>query len=186
MSFRSGSREDDVETVAYYYSAGEPEATTIATPEKWLITGFYEQGNNWDAFNVPQPVEMLPLAEWQPQFSNDSEKIVREIKANRGWLDLRFSGMHSQQPGNPFVNQSLYAGGYLISDRDKETTLRLSFDDWLTLWINGHKVQAFRHDNGFETVRVPVKLKQGSNELLIKNNNLYSPHNSWIVNCVLE
>jgi hypothetical protein len=80
----------------------------------------------------------------------------------------------------------MYAGSTLDSDYDKEVILRLSSDDWLSLWVNGKKRETWQNEGRFETVRIPLKLKRGRNEFLLKTNNLGHHWNSWVSNFVLE
>ena len=50
------------------------------------------------------------------------------------------------------------------------------------------KVATLRHENGLETVRIPVQLEKGKNELLVKTNNSdISPNKRlWVVNTAIE
>ena len=80
----------------------------------------------------------------------------------------------------------MYAGSILDSDRDKEVILRLSFDDWLSLWVNGEKLETWKREGNFDTIRVPLQLKKGRNEFLLKTNNLGHHWNTWVSNFVLE
>lgn len=45
-----------------------------------------------------------------------------------------------------------------------------------------------RHDDGLKAARIPIKLKKGANELLVKTNNSDTPLNRrlWVINCVVE
>ena len=185
ISFRCGSRDDDIETVAYYYKIPGTQAMPVLTPDQWLVTGFYENGDDWDAFNAPEDVEAIPLDQWISHFSTN-EHFIRTIPANRGWLDFRFSGIDPQLHAGRFTGRSMYASSTLDSDRDKEVILRLSFDDWLKLWVNGEKKGTWQSEGRFETVLLPLKLKKGRNEFLLKTNNLGHCWNAWVSNFVLE
>ena len=185
LSFRCGSRDDDVESVAYYYHVPGTEAAPVRTPEHWLVTGFYDNGDDWAAFNTAEEVERIPLEDWQQQF-DQRRHFIRLLPANRGWIDFRFSGIDPELHAGNFVDRSMYAGGYVDCDREGAATLRISFDDWLILWVNGDRIAALRHDDGFATVRVPVTLRKGRNELLLKTNNLGHPAQCWVTNLVIE
>ena len=185
VSFRCGSRDDDVETVAYYYRIPGTEAAPVATPNHWLVTGFYDNADDWERFNAAQDIERIPLQEWQQRF-DDRRHFIRFIPGNRGWIDFRFSGIDPELTANRFVDSAMYAGGFLDSERARPATLRIAFDDWLILWVNGERVGAWRHDDGFETVRVPVTLTQGRNAFIMKSNNLQHPAAPWVANFAVE
>ena len=185
ISFRCGSRDDDIESVAYYYRIPGTQAAPVLTPDQWLVTGFYENGNEWDIFNAREEVEDIPLENWIEHFA-ENQHFIRSIPANRGWLDFRFSGIDPELTASYFTGRSMYAGSAWHCDRDQEVTLRLSFDDWLILWVNGDKIETPRHVNSFDTCRIPLKLKQGRNEFLMKTNNLNHCWNTWVANFVIE
>ena len=68
-----------------------------------------------------------------------------------------------------------------------EYVLRLGFDDWLKLWINGKEIGTFRHERGFDVVRVPVAFEQGENTVLVKLSNADNHEfRLWALNCVVE
>ena len=65
--------------------------------------------------------------------------------------------------------------------------MRLGFDDWLKLWVNGKEIKTFRHEKGFDVVRVPVTLKQGDNTVMVKlSNSQNREFVLWALNCVVE
>ena len=189
ISLRCGSRDDDIETVAYYYRiAGSEEGTAVApvlTPERWLVTGFHDDGGDWQRFNAAEEPETVPPDRWPDHFA-DRPRFIRELSANRGWIDFRFSGIDPALPGSSFVNRSMYAAGSVDSDRERRAVLRISCDDWLIAWLNGKRVATLRHDDDFRTARIPVTLQEGRNTLLIKNNNLHHSHAAWVANLVIE
>ena len=185
ISFRCGSRDDDIETVAYYYRILETESAPVVTPAEWLVTGFYEKGDDWDAFNAAEEVESIPLEQWVSHSAPD-EHFIRTIPANRGWLDFRFSGIDPALDAGHFTGRSMYAGSAFDCDEDQEAVLRLSYDDWLILWVNGEKVATLQSEDRFETVRIPIYLKKGRNEFLLKSNNLGHVWNAWVANFVVE
>ena len=185
ISFRSGSRLDDIETVTYYYHILGSQAPPIATPESWLFAGLYEKADDWEAFNAPEAVEGVVMESWEEHFAKEAH-FIRSAPANRGWLDFRFSGANPEYNWDYFVNRSTYAGGVWLSDSDKEVTLRIAFDDCLILWVNGEKIEALRHDDGFRIAHIPARLRKGKNEFLLKTNNLGHCFNQWVVNFVIE
>ena len=185
LSFRCGSRADDVETVAYYYHLPGTAAPPVRTPDRWLVTGFYDRGDDWETFNAAQEVERIPPDRWQRHFAG-RRHFIRALPADRGWIDFRFSGVDPELTASHFADRAMYAAGYLDSERGGAATLRISFGDWLILWVNGERIAALRHDQGFETARIPVTLRKGRNELLLKTNNLGHPAQCWVANLVIE
>ena len=185
ISFSCGSRDDEIETVAYYYKVPDTESSPVVTPTQWLISGFYENGDDWDNFNTAEEIESIPLDQWTAHFSDDTY-FIRKVSANRGWIDFRFSGIDPQLHAGHFAGRSMYASAILDSDVDKDMTLRLSFDDWFKVWVNGQLVGTWQNDSNFETIRIPVQLKKGRNEFLLKSNNIGHEWNSWVANFVLE
>ena len=188
ISLRCGSRDDDIETMAYYYRiAGSEEepAAPVLTPERWLVTGFHDGGGDWQRFTAEEGPETVAPEHWHDHFA-DRPAFIRELPANRGWVDFRFSGIDPALPGSSFVNRSMYAAGSVSSPRARNAVLRLSFDDWLTAWLNGTRVATLRHEQGFQTTRIPITLKEGRNTLLLKNNNLHHSHAAWVANVVVE
>ena len=184
ISFNCGSRDDDTETVAYYYRIPDTESAPVVTPDEWLVTGFYENGGDWDTFNAAENVESIPLDQWASHFA-DREHFIRTIPANRGWLDWRFSGIDPELTAANFTNRSMYAGSIFESDEDKDAVLRLAYDDWLILWVNDEKVETLKSEGQFETVRIPIKLKKGRNEFRLKSNNLGHVWNAWVSNIAI-
>ena len=130
-------------------------------------------------------METIPLDQWISHFPVN-ERFIRTIPANRGWLDFRFSEIDPELNAGHFTGRSMYAGSTLDSDCDKEVILRLSSDDWLSLWVNGKKRETWQNEGRFETVRIPLKLKRGRNEFLLKTNNLGHHWNAWVSNFALE
>jgi hypothetical protein len=184
IAFGSGSRDDDIETVAYYYRIPDSEAASTLTPDRWFVTGLYSGANGWEKFNSPEDVEEIPIGNWEEHYSG-RKHFIREVAGNRGWIDFRFSGIDPGLGWDQFVNNSMYAGASLHCDSDREAIVRLYFDDWLILWVNGEKRQALRHD-GFETARVPITLRRGRNDFMIKTNNLEHCFNPWVANFIIE
>ena len=157
----------------------------MRTPDHWLVTGFYDRGDDWETFNTAQEVERIPLEQWQQHFA-ERPHFIRLLPADRGWIDFRFSGIDPALHAGNFVDRSMYAGGYVHREREGTATLRISFDDWLILWVNGDRIAVLRHDDGFATARIPVTLRKGRNELLLKTNNLGHPAQRWVTNLVIE
>ena len=49
--------------------------------------------------------------------------------------------------------------------------LRLGFDDWIKIWLNGKPIDTRQHDEGFQVGEFPITLKKGQNTLTIRLSN---------------
>ena len=185
ISFGCGSRDDDIETVAYYYKVPGTDRAPACTLGPWLVTGFYENGAVREAFEKREDVEDIPVGEWRDRFAERSH-FVRELSDDHGWIDFRFSGIDPDLSATWFQDRSMYAGTMIRSGTDREAVLRLTFDDWLALSVNGRRLETIRHERGIDTTRVRVSLRKGENSVVIKNNNLRHFHAPWVANVVLE
>ena len=56
------------------------------------------------------------------------------------------------------------------------------------VWLNGEKIEVLRHEDGLQTARIPITLRKGANELLIKTSNSDAPANNrlWVIQVALE
>lgn len=187
LVFRNGARGDDMETVVYYYKIDGTEAARISAPAQWQVTGPFPGGDNWDAFKKSEFVESLEPGDWPDKLENMD---VSTVSTDRGWIDLHNMFFARQHPHTPhtLLDHSAYARTTVESDVAGTAVLKLTVDDWCIVWLNGEKLATLRHEAGLKTVRIPVKLKKGSNELLIKTNNSDQPPNKrlWVINCIIE
>ena len=185
LSFHCGSRDDDIETMAYYYKVPGSEAKPIVSPSVWLVTGLYDHALDWEKFISDEEIDWLPLQQWKHHFL-DRPNFIREIQSDRGWLDFRFSGLDSNLDPNDLIGKSIYAAGSIVSPENRTAVIRISYDDWLAVWLNGEKLGTFQGDESLTKVRIPIRLKQGENEVRIKSNNLGHPWNPWVINVAIE
>jgi hypothetical protein len=181
ISFTTGCRGDDTESVLYYYCILGSKAPEVSTPQRWQFTDPFAGGNSWEEFIKQEFVENMPSGDW-PEIVKDGEqsKSVHSAESKYTWLSLN-------RPFHELENQSVYARTTIESAEDTDSVLRLALDDWAVVWLNGAKVATLRHENGLETARIPIRLKRGKNELRIKNNN-FMGNNRWLwaISCVLE
>jgi hypothetical protein len=170
LSFRAGARGDDMESVVYTYRIPGTTAPPIESPAEWQVTEQFDLKESWDGFR---------------QSSYDSAPdlpFARTIVSDHGWIDLRL-------PEPYYGNSSVaYARTRITSSSDVEAILRLAVDDWAVVWLNGEEIAAFRHDEGLEVTRTPVRLRSGPNELLLRTTNSDTPPNKrlWAINCAIE
>ena len=191
LVFRTGARGDDMESVVYTYRIDSTKAPDIQAPSQWQLAGLSPGANDWDAFQQTGFVEGLPAGEWPEKLVHGDQSLpVVPLTGQRGWIDLANVFFERHQTATPLtvLNHAAYARTTIDSDSNRSAVLRLAVDDWAIVWLNGQKIATLRHDDGLKTARIPVKLKEGANELLVKTNNSDTPLNNrlWVVNCVIE
>ncbi len=192
VSFRSGARGDDMESVVYYYRKAGTKAPKMEAPGEWRVTGLFYPEPNWKAFAASKYVKGVPVSEW-PGRDKGLGKPEGTIKSSHGWIDLQnlfFDRTRDGSGGMPFVQlgRCAYARTSIESNSARRATLRIAVDDWAVVWLNGKKVAALRHSEGLKLARIPVTLKKGANELLVKTINTDAPPNQrlWAINCFVE
>lgn len=181
-SFRAGCRGDDMETVVYYYKISGSSAPEVETPSEWQITGLFPGANNFDTFKKSEFVEELKANAW-PQTLKSGKRAysVRKLKSDHGWIDLR-------ELFHDATDQSAYARTSIESEVARKAVLRISVDNWCSIWLNGEHIATVRHENELETARLPIKLREGANNLLLKTTNSAATDNKrlWAINCAVE
>ena len=189
-----GSRADRTETVLYYYKVPGSAAASLWAPDAWQIVAPFRcrDFSEFDADNTEEELERAPFQ--------------ATVAATRGWVDvrhpLRGGSEHWSELADEYLSRdpsrradgdrypagfSVYARASLTSDAETDAVLRLAFDDWLSLWVNGRKLATLRHDSGFAVARVRVSLRRGENELQIKLNNTDNrEYRLWAFHCAVE
>ena len=186
-----GSRADHTESVLFYYKVLGTVAAPLISPVEWEIRA---------------PFGCLNFDEFSREESDDeisAAPIQKRAESVRGWLDIRhllrdqpelwqdlaksyiaLDPTYGSAADRLPVGFSVYARGSISSERDTTGLLRVAFDDWMTLWVNGAKISTIRHDKGFEIAHVPVSLKKGDNRIQIKLNNANNrEYRLWAFNC---
>lgn len=187
LVLRCGSRADDTESVVYYYRKAGSTAPEVITPESWQLTGpvpcsdhsLFMQGESIERQRGPWPESITYEGRVLPVFS---------ARPEHAWIDLWPFYRQGTAP-EALVGHSVYARTRIVSDHPRQVEFRIGFDDWLTVWLNGENLGSFRHDDGFCTETIGMKLRQGDNELLIKNNNSDYPlgqRRLWVLNCIIR
>ena len=75
----------------------------------------------------------------------------------------------------------------MSSASKRAATLRLGLDNWAIVYLNGQQVAMLDHAREFETVKIPVTLNEGDNQILIKTNNrMNRDRHLWAIHCVVE
>jgi hypothetical protein len=181
ISFFTGCRADDTESVLYYYRILGSKAPKVYTPKHWQFAGPFPGGDNWDTFNRAEFVESTPPERWPEVLSSGDVPVkVHSVESKYTWVSLN-------RCYHTLTKRSAYARTVIDSDDNKAAVLRLALDDWALVWLNGEKIATLRHEKGLETVRIPIRLKQGKNELRIKNTNTWNLNRGlWAISCVVE
>ena len=59
--------------------------------------------------------------------------------------------------------------------------------DGAIVYLNGQQLAMLDHAEEFQSVKIPVTLKKGDNQILIKTNNRRNANNHlWAIQCALE
>ena len=196
LSFRTGCRGDDMESVVYTYRVPGTTAPKTQSPSEWRVKGLFMPEADWDAFQKSEYIEDVAVDKWPVEpdrrypAKDDFRTIEATLQSDHGWIDLQnvfFERNHGYSP-RTVLDRCAYARTSIKSDAAKQATLRLAVDDWAVAWFNGEKVAALRHDDGLKVAKIPVALKKGINELLVKTNNTQGPsnHRLWVISCFVE
>ncbi|MCS7266296.1 MAG: DUF2961 domain-containing protein [Armatimonadetes bacterium] len=126
----------------------------------WLIAGPFpsENGKGFEDAYPPEQAkdlqELLKVAEW------------KQVRASDGVLNLL---PHFK----PNTNVVAYALSVIEAPKEMETEFLVGSDDGVKIWLNGELVHSNRVYRGLaiDQDKVKVKLKQGSNLLLVKVEN---------------
>lgn len=129
---------------------------------QWMIAGPYgEAGKSGsDLFNVEFPPEKGQPANWIP-FKSEPEPEVP-------WM-VNFDRYPGFSPGD---NKVAYIKCQVFSPKAQDALLYVGTDDGVKVFINGKNVHGVNAGRGVtEEDRVGIKLNEGWNDVLIKDNN---------------
>lgn len=178
---RFGSRANDTQSVVYYYLDERSKAPEVESPGEWQILGPFEC-NSADDFDRAEFPEQAP-SEWPEQWEASFGQYAPPAgpltfgpiaaTSERSWLDFtRYLRPPARtNVGTQPANVSAYARTTIEAPKRRRVHFVAGFDDWLKLWLNGELVASLQHDSGFEVASIPVKLRAGENELLVKLSN---------------
>lgn len=172
LVLRFGALANHTESVLYTYLDRECEAIEVESPKSWTLTGPFD----CDTIEDFEREEFSERArgDW-PEDREWGERRFPplEIDSEHAWLDFTryFRCTAQSKKGMQLHHVSAYAHTTITSESQCQKIMRLGFDDWLKLWVNGKPVTTVRHDNGFAVQEVPITLEKGNNEVLIKLSN---------------
>ncbi len=187
IHLNTGSRPDHTETVVYYYIKDGSSAMKVNTPREWQVVGSFDCKDKID-FNK-QEVGILTNNPWPDTLMNDGVKYaVHTLNAERTWINLNRKYITPAWTPSALTDVSVYARAFFDSDKNKKAIIKLSFDDWVAVWLNGKNLGTFNHEEGFDTKSIAVDLKKGKNNLVLKYANFDKlPNNrQWVFNVVVE
>jgi hypothetical protein len=73
------------------------------------------------------------------------------------------------------------------STTSRSATLRLGLDNWAIVYLNAQQVAMVDHAEEFQSVKIPVTLNEGDNQILIKTNNrMNRDRHLWAIHCAVE
>jgi hypothetical protein len=181
ISLSTGCRSDDTESVLYYYRILGSQAPQVVTPARWQVTDPFPGSESWVGFSQAEFVETVPAGDWGEVVTLGGKSVkTHMLESQYTWLSLN-------RQFHQLINQAVYARTTIESAKDGPAILRLTLDDWAMVWLNGEKVATRLHENGLETVRIPIRLKPGKNELRIKTSNTFGNNRAlWAISCVVE
>ena len=181
ISFSTGCRADDTESMLYYYRILGSKAPEVATPRQWQYTDPFPGADTWEGFNKPEFVENIPAGQWGEVLKQGDRSVkVHSQESKYTWLSFN-------RPFHQLKRSAVYARTTIDSDAGGNAVLRIALDDWAIVWLNGEKIATLRHADGLKSAGIPVKLKPGKNEFRIKSTNTLSNNRGlWVVSCVVE
>ena len=186
LSLKTGTRPDETETVVYYYKKQNTTAPDVVSPLAWKVTGTFPC-NSKEEFEAEPPEAIF--SPWPDSLVADNHKLaVHEVNSDHAWLN--FHPLFFTEAWTPFAltEQAVFARTKINSEQNEKVSLRLAFDDWMTLWVNGEKVATLYHDDKFKTAKIPVRLEEGMNDILLKSVNFnHLPNNRlWALSLVVS
>ena len=187
IHLNSGSRPDDTETIVYYYLKSGTSAPEVVTPKEWKLVGPFECKSK-DEFNVAEFPESLSN-DWTDTLLYEGKQYeVFKQKSERTWINFNKSFITSAWTPFALTDVSVYANSSIESKTDKKAIMKLSFDDWISVWINGIKIGIYENERGFETELIPISLRKGKNDILLKyaNLNVLPNNRQWVFSLVVQ
>lgn len=188
LLFTSNARPDDYEAVSYFYQAGAPKADRASSPKKWQVIGPFADGGSLASFKAPAEdlVNQLSRTGLGTKVKFDGkDHSVHDLESQFGWL--RLEHIAQRRPAYPLTDQSFYTRTTLNSESERKATLLLGFDNWAIVYLNGKQIAFLDHSEEFDNAKIPLLLRKGNNELLIKTNNrLNKDRHIWVLNCAVD
>jgi hypothetical protein len=188
LIFTSAARPDDYEAVSYFYKVPGSKAPPIVTPQRWQAVGPFPDGHDLEAFRKPADdlVRQLSQGDWPDKVTLGGEQLAtHDLKTVFGWV--RLEGQYQTRTAYPRLDASVYVRSTVSSTTNRSATLRLGLDNWAIVYLNGQQVAMVDHAEEFQSVKIPVTLNEGDNQILIKTNNrMNRDRHLWAIHCAVE
>lgn len=150
--------------------------TASFTPGKLKIVGPFDNGQGDAGFDTVYPPEKA--RDFAATYAGKGGQVGWKTisPGPNGYIDLQ---AWYQDRGMETVS---YLVARVISAEDQAGTLVLGADDCSRVWVNGTQVHEDRGHNAASPgmFRPSIRLKKGSNEILIKINNGNHPHGLYL------
>jgi putative membrane-bound dehydrogenase-like protein len=163
---------DLVDLVAYLYTLKSP----VLSLDSWYITGAFDGGEGGAGLDQVFPPEKE--VDLKATYTGKAGKVSwRTVRPNeQGYYDLQ------AHYGGQSDNIISYLYREVESPADQEATILLGADDGVKLWLNGElaHTNATHRAAAPEQDRVKVKLRRGSNRLLLKIRNGDGAHGFYL------
>jgi len=163
----AGFSEEDLVDVVEYLSTLQ---TASLTPDSWHVAGPFAVAEN----PVSPDKEFDPAANFATKSGKQTWRLLRVTAGN--YADL--AAFH----GEAGANSASFAHRTIESPVDQDATISLGTDDGGVLWVNGQEAFKFEGTRAAAPAQneVKVKLKKGTNTLLLKVTNGSNPHGFFL------
>ncbi|MFB6295233.1 MAG: DUF2961 domain-containing protein, partial [Halobacteriales archaeon] len=190
-----GTQPARIESTVYGYTDGSP-VTPLETIEEWELFGPFD-ARTFGAFDAAEYPEESPddrtFTPTVPAWGSARKPVEYlgrrvSVESTWGWVDPldEFAGSGGANFAAGGNGGAVYARGQFSVEGDR-AILRLGFDDWLKLWIDGEHVTTVRHDDGFAVERVEVPTSDQETDLLLKvSNHPNREFLAWAFNLAIE
>ena len=163
------TEEELVDVVEYLMTL----KTASITPDSWSIIGPLPNDDADSALDKDFGIETKAF---------DAAIKLKGKEGNVGWSTVKTNGAGYIDLTSHYAGKSASSASYLYriieSPADQDAVLLFGNDDGAKIWINGAK--AFENRDHFAAApgrhQIPLKLKKGSNPVLIKIVNGNDPH----------
>jgi hypothetical protein len=187
-SFVSGREPTTSLNVLYYYKAIGTDVIEVESPETWTLSGPFDVSDykRFEQTQLPSEVANGTPGEWD--WGNRKLSTV-QMEPEHTWVDFArwFRRNEIGNTGTQPDNCAAYASTVISSREERNVILRLGFDDWLKVWLNGEPVSTLQHDNGFKAIELPIIFKKGDNKLVIRLSNFNNIEwRCWAFSCVIS
>lgn len=185
-TLRFGTKRNEIESLVYAYLDPKP-APRIYAPEAWQLAGPFDCQNYEDFSrrewpeNAPDKWPKEHVAGFGVYLSGlkgmppgpTTFPVPVRLEPEHGWCDFTraYRGRRATNIGAQPAQTSAYAWGRIRVPTAGAYDLRVGFDDWLKVWIDGREVFSGRHDRGFAEARQTVNLPAPEATVLVKLSN---------------